>query len=140
MPQAPRQRPHPNRQSARQAYDASRGTAHERGYGVDWQRESRAFRKQQAARGIWKCVYCDFAEHDRVDHGIPPRRLFRTGTPEYVQLFNDQRFWIPCCMNCNTDKGEKLPHELSEPMKSRLLAVFKSRGIVLEKGQFGWPG
>lgn len=67
---------------------------------------------------------------------MPPRRLFRRQTPEYYEWFWKRALWICACPECNTLKGDKMPRELTGPLKwmqDRLIAVLTERGVWQEK-------
>lgn len=134
MPQAPRQHQPSNRNHSRREYDQRRGSAHERGYDAWWHKTSEQSLRQQIADEAdpW-CRYCGKRPATMIDHGIPPTRKFAAGTVEYLNLFRDQRYWIPCCGgsgSCNTLKGDKLPHELPQWMRDKLEAILRARGLM----------
>lgn len=126
MPTAPKQHSATGK-TARQEYNLRRGTAHSRGYGRDWVKR----RKRLIAEAVlenWRCRYC-LQEVETLDHGIPPSRFGGPGSAAYQRWFDDDANLIGACLACNTLKSNKLPNELPEPMKSRLLAILRDRGV-----------
>lgn len=127
MPNAPKQHSTSGK-TARQEYNLRRGTAHSRGYGVEWARR----RKRLIAEAVvenWRCRYCLQEEVQTMDHALPPTRLGPVGSAEYDKWFDDDNNLVGCCLKCNSLKQDKMPHELPEPMKSRLIAILRERGV-----------
>ncbi len=120
---------------ARKQYDQRRGTAHERGYTKQWLNQSNNDRRQQMAEtGDPKCRYCQINNSKLMDHAIPPTRLGASESTAYKQQFAKSEYWIPCCRDCNTKKGDLMPHELQRKypeMYLRLVAVLAERGVKL---------
>lgn len=131
MPNAPqRHQPHGARPR-----DSRRFTATDRGYTNDWQREKKAALERMIADEADPfCRYCRVKSATTIDHAIPVTRLAAPGTQEYERRFRDQRYWIPCCIGCNSKKQDMMPDELMkrEPvMHKRLTAVLAARGVTL---------
>lgn len=79
-----------------QANDKARGSAAERGYGAEWQRESKAF---IAALGKPLCACGCGRPADMVDHKVAPKGDMR--------LFWDRSNWQPYNGSCNRRKNIK---------------------------------
>lgn len=131
MPKAiPTRRPHGDQ--ARRESDRRRLTAQARGYGPRWARARQAALTRMVIENVdFRCTYCRRDVAVSLDHAVPPTRLHPVGSAEYHDLFWDERLWVPTCLSCNNMKGDRLPRELPEWMRERLLAVLAQRWIPL---------
>jgi 5-methylcytosine-specific restriction endonuclease McrA len=129
MPFAPRQH-RASGESAKKKNDHRRHSASDRGYDNRWAKywPEELSRQVTEEANPW-CRYCDKNEAQMLDHAIPPTRKYSVGSEAYMEAFWDERMFVPACRRCNSLKQDKLPHELDEPIKSRLIRVLKARGI-----------
>lgn len=131
MPQAPKS----HRQHAGKPRDTRRYGAAERGYDGQWQKERKAaIDRMIGETGDLLCRYCRQEKIETLDHAMPPMRVGPVGSARYWEQFRDQRYWIPSCMKCNSDKGGRTLGELKRErpvMYARLVAVMRERGVNL---------
>jgi len=136
MPQAPKS----HRQHAGKPRDTRRYGAAERGYDGQWTKDKTAVLKQMVAESCDPfCRYCRREVAKTLDHAVPPSRVGPVGSTRYWEQFNDRLYWVPCCMRCNSDKGDRTVSELKRErpvMYERLVEVMRERGVNLD----GWTG
>lgn len=133
MPQAPKS----HRAHAGKPRDTRRYGAAERGYDGQWTKDKTAALKQMVAEsGDPFCRYCRREVAKTLDHAVPPSRVGPVGSARYWEQFSDRLYWIPSCMRCNSDKGDRTVSELKRErpvMYARLVAVMRERGVMIER-------
>lgn len=133
MPQAPKS----HRAHAGKPRDTRRYGAAERGYDGRWQKERRAaIDRMIGETGDLLCRYCRQEAIETLDHAVPPSRVGPVGSARYWEQFNDRLYWVPCCLRCNSDKGDRTVVELKRErpvMYARLVEVMRERGVLIER-------
>ena len=130
MPQAPKTHRNPGHADSRRQADQRRLSASERGYNWRWTKYLKtrlAVLVADSADPL--CRYCGKRDAETLDHVLPPTRFNAVGSAGYQAMFNDERLFVPCCLRCNSDKQDKLPHELTGRMQERVRAILQERGI-----------
>lgn len=103
MPRAwqARRRPLPPKRENRDSSSA-------RGYGRWFQQwGTRLLRSIIAETGNPFCRYCERNPATLPDHVIPPSSKGAPGTPEYDRWLRDPSNIAPCCLTCNSIKGNR---------------------------------
>lgn len=136
MPNAPK--PHRTREPT-PTRDYRQHTAAERGYDGWWRaHKDRALQQMNADEYDFLCRYCRRVNATMLDHAIPPQGP--VGSIEYTRQFRDQRYWIPCCVPCNSRKRDMMPDELRQrqpTMWQRMVTVLAVRGCDVSEAAIG---
>lgn len=79
-------------------------TAHKRGYTHKWSDYS----KNAILQPGWEFCYICGGQVQCIDHVVPPSSVGKPGSGPYNRLFWDELNHAPCCITCNSEKGESL--------------------------------